>query len=58
MHIKYPGGEEFFETANMENGKIVINTSEEGEGVMGRLHYNDNEENDWSPWVSSDSPVS
>merc|ERR1712014_529633 len=41
LHIKHPGGEEFYETANLENDKITINI----------------EEKDWSPWVSSDSPT-
>ena len=57
MHIKHPGGEEFYETASLKNGKITIDI-EETESIVGRVHYSHQEENDWSPWVSSDSPVS
>ena len=57
MHIKHPGGEQFYETVDLENDKITINI-EETESIVGRVHYINQEENDWSPWVSSDSPVS
>jgi len=56
LHIKHLGGEEFYETADLENDKISINI-EETESVVGRVHYSHQEENDWSPWVSSDSPT-
>ena len=57
LHIKHPGGEQFYEMADLENDKITINI-EETESIDGRVHYSHQEENDWSPWVSSDSPVS
>lgn len=58
MHIKYAGGEEFLERANLESDKITIDLKEEGEKVEGRLHYSSSQEDDWSPWASSDAPVS
>ena len=57
MHIKYAGGEEFFERDNLEGDRITISLREEADTVEGRLHYSASEENDWSPWVSSDAPV-
>ena len=56
-HIKHPGGEQFYEMTDLENDKITINI-EETESIDGRVHYSHQAENDWSPWVSSDSPVS
>jgi len=41
---------------DLENDKITINI-EETESIDGRVHYSHQEENDWSPWVSSDSPT-
>jgi len=56
LHIKHPGGDQFYEMADLENDKISINI-EETESIEGRVHYSHQEENDWSPWVSSDSPA-
>ena len=58
MHIKYAGGEEFFEMASLESDRITISLKEEADKVEGRLHYSASEEQDWSPWASSDAPVS
>lgn len=57
LHIKYAGGEEFLERASLESDKITIDLREEGEKVEGRLHYSSSQEDDWSPWASSDAPT-
>lgn len=57
LHIKYAGGEEFFEMTNLESDRITISLREEADKVEGRLHYAASEENDWSPWASSDAPT-
>jgi len=55
LHIKYAGGEEFFEMDNLESDGIPL--KEDVEKVEGRLHYTSSQKDDWSPWASSDAPT-
>ena len=56
MHIKHAGGEQYFEMNEVQDNRITINILEEADLVEGRLHYRQTDS--WSPWGSSDSPVS
>ena len=56
LHIRHAGVDEYFEFDQLENSRITINLKEETDIVEGRLHYA--AEQKWSPWGSSDSPVS
>ena len=56
LHIKHAGGEQYFEMNEVQDNRITINILEEADLVEGRLHYRQTDS--WSPWGSSDSPVS
>jgi len=52
--VKQGGGEQVFDAAALEDGKITVEVAEEEFKIEARLHYKDFDA--WSPWVSSDSP--
>ena len=56
LHIRHGSDERYYDNSP-ENSKIVLNYSEgETERVEGRVRYRGS--NIWSPWISSDAPVS
>jgi len=52
--VRQGDGEQVFDAAALEDGKITVEVAEEEFKVEARLHYKDFDA--WSPWVSSDSP--
>jgi len=54
-HVKYSLQEDFFDPSNLIDGKIVITMQTENENIEGRIRYKGFE--DWTPWISSDSPM-
>jgi len=52
--VKQGDGEQVFDAAALEDGKITVEVAEEEFKIEARLHYKDFDA--WSPWVSSDSP--
>ena len=56
MHIKHAGGEDYYNIEDVLDSRITINVMEGSDKVEGRIHYSFTDT--WSPFVSSDSPVS
>ena len=55
-HVKYSTEEDYFDPMTLEDGKITVEAPQENSKIEGRMRYQGFES--WSPWISSDSPVS
>ena len=54
--MKYNTEEKFIDPINLEDGKMTILVPKENTKIEGRIKFKGYDV--WSPWISSDSPVS